>query len=112
MPAMNHNTALEDFALDGRRFVITGASSGIGRAMAGFLAEAGAAVVLVARREDQLSDAVAALREQGHEADCIAGERCMFGFCQPATGCRVSGDCPVDQVCIDDLCLQGDKEMR
>jgi len=39
---------LEKFKLDGKNAVVTGASSGIGRAMAGFLAAAGAHVVLVA----------------------------------------------------------------
>src|SRR5688572_27395165 len=37
------------FSLDGRRALVTGGSSGIGRAMASALAEAGAEVVLVAR---------------------------------------------------------------
>lgn len=46
------------FGLDGRVFVVTGASSGIGRAMAGFLAEAGARVVLVARRASLLAQVV------------------------------------------------------
>jgi NAD(P)-dependent dehydrogenase (short-subunit alcohol dehydrogenase family) len=45
---------LEKFKLDGKNAVVTGASSGIGRAMAGFLAAAGAHVVLVARRESEL----------------------------------------------------------
>ena len=48
--------------LEGRRVVLTGASSGIGRATAGVLASAGAAVVLVARRRERL-EAVA--REVG-----------------------------------------------
>jgi NAD(P)-dependent dehydrogenase (short-subunit alcohol dehydrogenase family) len=49
---------LDQFKLTDRNFVVTGASSGIGRAMAGFLAQAGAGVVLVARRETELIDAV------------------------------------------------------
>jgi NAD(P)-dependent dehydrogenase (short-subunit alcohol dehydrogenase family) len=48
---------LDQFKLDGKNAVVTGASSGIGRAMAGFLAEAGAHVILVARRESELSAA-------------------------------------------------------
>ena len=71
---MNGDSALGDFALDGRRFVVTGASSGIGRAMAGFLAEAGATVVLVARREDQLTEAVSELRDAGHQAGFVAAD--------------------------------------
>jgi gluconate 5-dehydrogenase len=50
---------LDQFDLSGRNFVVTGASSGIGRAMAGFLALAGAGIVLVARRESALIEAAA-----------------------------------------------------
>jgi NAD(P)-dependent dehydrogenase (short-subunit alcohol dehydrogenase family) len=53
MPAI-----LDQFKLNDKNFVITGASSGIGRAMAGFLSRAGAGVILVARREAELIDAV------------------------------------------------------
>ena len=56
----------DQFSLASRSFVVTGGSSGIGRAMAGFLAQAGARVVLVARREQELADAISEINT-GHE---------------------------------------------
>ena len=67
-------TILEQFALTDRTFVVTGASSGIGRAMAGFLAEAGARVVLVARRERKLADAVAAINAEQERATYVSAD--------------------------------------
>ncbi len=43
------------FCLDGRVALVTGGSSGIGGAMAGALARAGARVVLLARGRDALA---------------------------------------------------------
>jgi NAD(P)-dependent dehydrogenase (short-subunit alcohol dehydrogenase family) len=54
--------------LRGRVVVIAGASSGIGRATARLLGEAGARVVLAARRDDLLQAAAAELEEAGGEA--------------------------------------------
>ncbi|CAN1516240.1 FabG Dehydrogenases with different specificities (related to short-chain alcohol dehydrogenases) [Rhabdaerophilaceae bacterium] len=55
------------FRLDGRRALVTGASSGIGFGAAAALADAGAAVTLVARRQDALDAAAAAIRAAGGE---------------------------------------------
>ena len=46
-----------DFSLAGQVALVTGASSGLGRAFAGFLADAGASVVLAARRADKCAEA-------------------------------------------------------
>jgi len=52
--------------MDDRVVVITGASSGLGRGFAHAFAEAGAHLVLGARREEQLSVLADELREAGH----------------------------------------------
>ncbi|HEY2447616.1 MAG TPA: SDR family NAD(P)-dependent oxidoreductase [Mycobacterium sp.] len=49
-------TIIDRFRLDGKVAVITGASSGLGRGFARAFREAGAAVVLGARREDSLTE--------------------------------------------------------
>jgi short-subunit dehydrogenase len=54
--------------------VITGASSGIGLATAEIAAERGAAVVLAARSQDELTDAVARIRAKGGRATAVAAD--------------------------------------
>ncbi len=61
----------ELFGLAGRTAVVTGGSSGIGRAMAGALGRAGARVVLLARRPEPLADTVRELTADGVEAGAI-----------------------------------------
>jgi len=58
---------MADFTLTGRAALVTGATSGIGRRQALALAQAGAAVVLLGRREAQLQEAVA-------EIDAVGGK--------------------------------------
>lgn len=60
------------FDLSGKRALVTGASSGIGLGCAVALAEAGAHVVLAARRIAVLEDAVAAMQEAGWSAEALA----------------------------------------
>lgn len=58
--------------LSGRVGVITGASSGIGAAVARALAAEGMSVVLGARRNDQLAEICASIRAAGGTADGVA----------------------------------------
>ncbi len=60
------------FNLSGRTALITGASSGIGFALAGGLARAGARVVLNARGPEKLAQAADSLRAQGADVHTAA----------------------------------------
>ncbi|WP_281968967.1 SDR family NAD(P)-dependent oxidoreductase [Roseovarius nanhaiticus] len=57
------------FRLEGKRALVTGASSGIGLGCAAALAEAGAHVTCAARRDGPLTEAAEALRAQGWQAE-------------------------------------------
>lgn len=59
---------MSTFALDGKIALVTGASSGIGRHLAGVLARAGASVVLAARRESVVAQEARELSAQGAQA--------------------------------------------
>ena len=62
------------FSLDGKVAMVTGASSGIGREIALALAEAGAAIVLVARRAADLDAVRAEIVAAGGRAATIAAD--------------------------------------
>jgi NAD(P)-dependent dehydrogenase (short-subunit alcohol dehydrogenase family) len=64
----------ELFSLDGLVAVVTGGSSGIGQAIAGALARAGASVVVVARAKDRLAATVDDLTAAGCRAAYVSAD--------------------------------------
>jgi len=68
---MGHNNGR---ALEGQTALVTGGSQGLGRALGGALAAAGARVVLVARHFEPLAAAVAEIRAAGDEAHAVVAD--------------------------------------
>ena len=65
---------LEAFSLSGRLALVTGASRGIGRAIAEGLADAGADLVLAARSSDALAEVAAGIHRKGRRAETIIAD--------------------------------------
>ncbi len=62
------------FSLQGKTILITGASSGIGRATAIACASANAKVIVTGRNKDRLNDTLSLMTGEGHQA--VAAELC------------------------------------
>jgi len=62
-------TLSELYRLDGRVAIVTGGSRGFGQEMAEGLAEAGASLMLCARRDEWLTPTVAEMRRRGHTVE-------------------------------------------
>jgi NAD(P)-dependent dehydrogenase (short-subunit alcohol dehydrogenase family) len=73
---------LDTFSLEGRTIVITGASSGLGAAVAVAVAEAGADVVLGARRLAMLETTAAVVEAVGRRAVVVATDVAVVEDCQ------------------------------
>ena len=74
--------ALDQFRLDDRVVIVTGASSGLGVAFAQTFAEAGADVVLGARRVERLADTAALVTAAGRRALSVATDVADPAQCQ------------------------------
>ena len=72
------------FDLSGKVALVTGGSRGLGQEMAEGLAEAGASLMLLARREQWLTPAVEQFRSQGY--------KCEGMLCDVSNPSRSSGN--------------------
>ena len=84
------------FGLSGKRAVVTGATSGLGAAMASALAGAGAEVVVGGRDPARAERVVAAIREQGGSASAVLGDLGTSGGVERFAGAVQQDGAPVD----------------
>ena len=84
------------FGLSGKRAVVTGATSGLGAAMASALAGAGAEVVVGGRDPARAERVVAAIREQGGSASAVLGDLGTSAGAERFAGAVQQDDAPVD----------------
>ena len=70
------------FSLEGKRALVTGASRGIGRAIAEGLAGAGADVAITSRSLDRLADTAENIKAQGRRATPIAMDVAQVADCR------------------------------
>lgn len=68
---MNQKKLIDCFNLDGQVALVTGASSGLGAHFATVLAEAGARVVVAARRNDRIHQLVENIKAKGQHAEAV-----------------------------------------
>ena len=72
----------ESFTLAGKVALITGASKGIGEAIARYYAAAGARVVINSRKQEELDKVSGSIRAEGGECTGIAGNAGDMAACQ------------------------------
>ena len=67
MTQLINNMSYNPFSLEGKKILVTGASSGIGRATAIECSKMGAKVILTARNEERLKETLSKMEGDGHQ---------------------------------------------
>ena len=98
------------FTLEGRRALVTGASRGIGQALAVGLAQAGADLVITARNTDSLKTTADAIKAAGRAADCIACDARDVDMIRAQLGDVGPLDILVNNAGVEDVCPAKDIE--
>jgi NAD(P)-dependent dehydrogenase (short-subunit alcohol dehydrogenase family) len=75
-------SALERFSLEGKVALVTGASSGLGAALAAGFAEAGADVAICARRVDRLAQTAAEVEAHGRRCLAVGADVSQVDDCR------------------------------
>lgn len=91
------------FSLAGRRAIVTGASRGLGRAMAVGLARAGADLVLTARSAESLDETAQEIRALGRTAECVGCDQRDIGSIEPALSDVAPVDVLINNAGVEDV---------
>lgn len=89
-------SVMASFDLTDKVAVVTGGNGGIGEALAHALAEAGAAVAIVARRVDRAEKVALAIRDTGGQAVAVGADVTDVGAIEPMLDSIESGLGPID----------------
>jgi gluconate 5-dehydrogenase len=77
-------SVMDQFRLDGKRALVTGASRGLGRVMALALADAGADIVITGRTAETLEKTAGEIRLRGREVATVQADMGVPAECQAA----------------------------
>nr|WP_319389996.1 glucose 1-dehydrogenase [uncultured Cohaesibacter sp.] len=98
------------FSLAGRKAIVTGASRGIGQALAVGLAEAGADLVITARQQASLKETADRIAATGRSVQCIACDQRDVEQIRETIGAIGPVDILVNNAGVEDVCPAKDIE--
>ena len=94
----------QHFAMDGRRVLVTGASRGIGQTLAIGMAQAGADLVIAARKINSLAETAERIRATGRKVECLAFDQAKVGSIRDNLAGLGRVDVLVNNAGVEDVC--------